>query len=144
VSYERLLSGPGLYNLYQYFRSIADYPEPAWLRKQIAAGDPSAVISKAGMAEKDEACVRTLDTFVSLYGAEAGNLALKLLSTGGVFIGGGIAPKILSRIQMRTFQDSFIRKGRFGNLLKNIPVYVVLNDRAPLYGAAHFALMMNS
>ena len=144
VSYERLLSGPGLYNLYQYFRSIATYPEPTWLQEQITAGDPAAVISNAGMQEKDEACVSTLDTIVSLYGAEAGNLAQKLFSTGGVFIGGGIAPKIVTRIQKGTFRDSFTHKGRFGDLLSQIPVYVILNDKAALYGAAHFALLMSS
>jgi glucokinase len=122
VSYERLLSGPGLYNLYEYFKSVAAYPEPGWLQDQIAAGDPSAVISKTGLEEKDEACVKALDTFVSLYGAEAGNLALKLLSTGGVFVGGGIAPKIASKMQKGTFRDSFTRKGRFGELLNNCMV----------------------
>ncbi|MEK7671730.1 MAG: glucokinase, partial [Bacteroidota bacterium] len=77
------------------------------------------------------------------YGAEAGNLALKLLSTAGVYIGGGIAPKILPKLQQATFMDSFTNKGRFSNLMKNMPVYVVLNDKTALYGAAHYALMLN-
>ncbi len=143
VSYERVVSGPGLFNLYQFFRMQANYPEPKWLADEIASGDPSAVVSKAAMDGKDDACTKSLEMFVSLYGAEAGNLALKLLSTAGVYIGGGIAPKILPKLQQATFMDSFTNKGRFSNLMKNMPVYVVLNDKTALYGAAHYALMMN-
>jgi len=141
VSYERLISGPGMYNIYQFFRSRAAYPEPAWLTERIQSGDPSAAVSEAGLEGKDEVCQETLETFVSLYGAEAGNLALKLLSTGGVYVGGGIAPKILSKIQQGSFMKSFTSKGRYAALMSNIPVYVVLNDRTALYGAAHYALL---
>lgn len=141
VSYERVLSGSGLCTLYEFFRSTAQYPEPAWLRDSIASGDPAAAISKAAMDETDIACVQALDLFVSLYGAEAGNLALKLLSTGGVFVAGGIAPKILRRIQRGEFCDSFTRKGRYAALMRRIPISVVLNDKTALFGAAHFALM---
>ena len=143
VSYERLVSGPGLYNLYQFFRSRASYPEPTWLKEKIASSDPSAAVSQAGMMGNDEACVQALEMFVSLYGAEAGNLALKILSTGGVFVGGGIAPKILARIQQGSFLTSFVRKGRYTDLLNNMPISVILNDKTALYGAAHFALVMN-
>ena len=110
---------------------------------EMASADAAATISATAMAGKDEACVKAMELFVSLYGAEAGNLALKILSTAGVYVGGGIAPKILSELQQSTFMDSFTSKGRLSNLLKNMPVYVVLNDKIALYGAAHYATMMN-
>lgn len=141
VSYERLVSGPGLYNIYEFLRSRSDLPEPQWLKEKIRNGDASATVSEAAMEHKDQVCVEALDTFVSLYGAETGNLALKLLSTGGVFVAGGIAPKILQRIQHGPFISSFAQKGRFANLLRRMPVSVVLNDKAALFGAAHYAMM---
>jgi glucokinase len=143
VSYERLVSGPGLLNLYHFFRSRASYPEPPWLKDSLASGDPSAAISQAGMDESDEVCVKSLEMFVTLYGAEAGNLTLKLLATGGVYVGGGIAPKILPKILNGPFVTSFTRKGRYSDLLKNIPIHVIVNDKIALMGAAHYALIMN-
>jgi glucokinase len=106
-------------------------------------GDPSAAISHAGMEGTDMACVDVVKTFASLYGAEAGNLALKVLATGGVYVGGGIAPKILPMIK-QYFIESFTAKGRYSNLMKQIPVYVVLNEKTALAGAAHYALVMNT
>lgn len=141
VSYERLVSGPGLSNIYEFFRERVSSPEPEWLKEQFASGDRSAAISRAAMEEKDQACVESLETFVSLYGAEAGNLALKLLSTGGVYIGGGIAPKILPKMQGGAFMKAFTQKGRFANLLNRMPVFVVLNDKTAIYGAAHYAMI---
>ena len=143
VSWERVLSGPGLFTLYEFFRSRVNYAEPQWLRHEIDSGDPSAAVSRAGLERKDDASIQALETFVSLYGAEAGNLALKLLSTGGVFIAGGIAPKILPMLQESSFVRSFMQKGRLSAVLDKIPVAVVLNDKTALYGAAHLALMMN-
>ncbi|MBX2991292.1 MAG: glucokinase [Bacteroidetes bacterium] len=143
VSYERVISGMGIENLYQFFRTQVGYTEPAWLADEIASGDPAAAISSAGIAGKDEACVKAMELFVSLYAAEAANLGLKLLSTGGLFIGGGIAPKILPLLQQSTFIDSFTSKGRLSGVLKNMPVHVILNDTIALYGAAHYALTMN-
>jgi glucokinase len=143
VSYERVVSGMGIVNLYQFFRTQVRYPEPQWLTNEMASDDAAAAISKAAASGKDDACVKTMELFVSIYGAEAGNLALKLLSTAGVYIGGGIAPKILPMLQQSTFMDSFTNKGRFSSLLKNMPVYVILNDKAALLGAAHYALAMN-
>jgi glucokinase len=142
VSYERIVSGPGLVNLYDFFRGRTNQAEPEWLAREKERGDPSAAISKAGMERTDIACLQALEMFVSLYGAEAGNLALKLLATGGVFVGGGIAPKILPRIQEGEFLPSFHHKGRYRSLMKQIPVEVVLNDRTALIGAAHYALLM--
>jgi glucokinase len=144
VSYERVLSGPGLRNLYRFFRSTAGYPEPQWLFDAMKDGDPSAAISDAAIQEKDDACVRSLDTFVSLYGAEAGNIALKFLATGGVFVGGGIAPKILSKLSEGSFLKAFMDKGRYSPLLSGIPVAVVLNDKTALLGAAQYALMLQA
>ena len=143
VSWERVLSGPGLYALYEFFRARSEYPEPHWLKQEIDSGDPSAVVSRAGLERKDSASVEALETFVSLYGSEAGNLALTLLSTGGLYIAGGIAPKILPMIQQGSFLRSFVNKGRLSDLLTTMPVAVVLNDKTALYGAAHVALMMN-
>ncbi|MFN0158369.1 MAG: glucokinase [Bacteroidota bacterium] len=141
VSYERIISGPGLYNIYEFLRTRATSPEPQWLKDQIASGDPSAAVSRAATEQKDMVCADALEIFISLYGAEAGNLALKLLSTGGVYVAGGIAPKIITQIQQGSFMKSFAQKGRFTNLLKNMPVSIVLDDKAALLGAAHYALM---
>ncbi len=141
VSYERVVSGMGIVNLYRFFRARMSSPEPKWLGEEIISGDAAAAISRAALAGKDEACVRTMELFVSLYGAEAGNLALKLLATGGVYVGGGIAPKILPLLQQATFMDSFTTKGRLSDLVKAMPVYIVLNDKIALHGAAHYALM---
>jgi glucokinase len=143
VSVERLVSGPGLYNIYQFFRSRSSVPEPEWLRNDLAAGDPSAVVSEAGLNRRDDVCVETLETFVSLYGSEAGNLALKYLSTGGLYIGGGIAPKILAAIRGGSFMASFRNKPPYTKVLGGIPVFVVMNDKAALYGAAHYAGLMD-
>ena len=144
VSYERVVAGPGLISLYQFFRSRASTREPAWLTEAMASGDPSAAISAAGMEGKDDACTQALDEFVSVYGAEAGNVALKFLATGGVYIGGGIAPKILKKLEQGPFLESFVKKGRYGTLLHRMPVRVVLNDRTGLLGAAHYALTMHA
>jgi len=142
VSYERIVSGPGLVNLYEFFRARADYPEPEWLKAELASGDSSAVISAAGLAGRDPVCVQALERFVSVYGAESGNLALKMLSTGGVVVGGGIAPKILPAMQNGSFMRSFVTKGRYQKLLENMPVEIILNDKAALIGAAHYAAVM--
>ncbi len=139
VSYERVLSGPGLFDLYGFMRQQSNTPEPAWLTGQIRSEDPSAAVTEAGLAEKDPVAVRTLEMFTSLYGAEAGNLALKCLAVGGVVVGGGIAPKILPALQQGGFMQGFTGKGRYRGLMESIPVKVALNPRAPLIGAAHYA-----
>ncbi len=144
VSYERILSGPGLRNLYRFFRSTAGYPEPEWLTKAMAQSDPSAAISDAALQGKDNVCVQAMDTFVSLYGAEMGNIALKFLATGGVFVGGGIAPKIITKLTDGPFMQAFLDKGRYSPLLSRMPVSVVLNDKTALFGAAHYALMLQT
>jgi len=142
VSCERLLSGPGLFNIYRFLRDSGYATEPEWLRQRIAQGDPGAVISQIGLAGEHPLCTKALDLFSSIYGGEAGNLALKALAVGGVYVAGGIAPKILPRLQDGTFVHAFTDKGRLSDLMQSIEVKVALNPRAPLIGAAHFALRL--
>lgn len=139
VSYERVLSGMGLESIYQFFRDTGRGVETQELAAEMASGDPGAVISRHGLAGGSDLCVQVLDLFVSLYGAEAGNLALKVMATGGVFIGGGIAPKILPKLQQPAFLEAFFDKGRMGKILKEMPVRVITNDKTALLGAARYA-----
>lgn len=139
VSYERVCSGMGLVNIYGFLSSRRSEPEPDWLREELATGDPAAAISKAALEGRDRTCVQALDLMVEIYGAEAGNLALKLMATGGVFVGGGIAPKILPKLLDGRFEQQFLGKGRFTSLLERVPVRVVLNERTALLGAAVYA-----
>ena len=141
VSYERVLSGPGLVNIYQFLRDTRRSQEPAWLAEELRTQDPAAVITQAALSGRNVLCKQALDLFVSLYGAEAGNLALKIMATGGVFIGGGIAPKISSTLTTPTFMEAFTNKGRMRPLLEAMPVRVILNDRAALFGAARCAIL---
>jgi glucokinase len=140
VSYERVVSGPGIKNIYDFLRDSGRLEEPDWLKQKIsAAEDPSVVISQEGLAASNAICVEALNLFVSVYGAEAGNLALRAKSTGGVYIGGGIAPKILAKLKDGTFMRVFLDKGRYRELLSDMPVRVILNDQAALQGAAYYA-----
>lgn len=139
VSYERIVSGPGLHNVYRFTRASSGEPEPAWLVERMQQEDPSAVVSEVALAAGDPACVRALDLFVGIYGAETGNLALKVMALGGVFVGGGIAPKILPALRKGSFVERFADKGRFGGLLGRVPLRVATNPSAPLLGAAHCA-----
>jgi glucokinase len=136
VSCERVLSGPGLLNIYRFLRDTKRFAEPAWLAEQVSKKDPSAVISKMALEEESELCVQALDIFVSIYGAEAGNLALRVLATGGVFVGGGIAPKIIRKLKKSGFIETFVAKGRMRSLMEAIPVRVIMNDKTALLGAA--------
>lgn len=143
VSYERLVSGPGLVNIYQFLRDTGKAEEPPWLAEEMRQGDPAPVISGCALAGKSPICMQALQIFVSLYGAEAGNLALKVLATGGVFLGGGIAPKIISKLKEPEFLDAFTAKGRMRALLQGIPVRVIMNPRTALLGAARHAVRFN-
>ncbi len=141
VSCERVISGPGLKNVYDFLRDSGTEPEPGWLKDELRqASDPVAVISQRGLEAKAPICERTLDIFVGAYGAEAGNLALKLLATGGVFISGGIAVKILPQLRGPGFLRAFSDKGRMKALLEAIPIKVITNDKVGLIGAARYAL----
>jgi glucokinase len=141
VSYERVLSGPGLRNIYEFLRDTGIEEEPAWLKEELSRlADPVPLISNYGLQDKTNICSRTLDIFVSIYGAEAGNLALKMMATGGVFLSGGIALKILPKLKGPAFLEAFISKGRLQSLLETIPVRVITNDAVGLLGAARYAL----
>jgi glucokinase len=140
VSYERVISGMGLTNIYEFLREVRGMEEPAWLAERIAAvPDPNSVITEMALAAKSEICQKALDMFVSAYGAESGNLALKVLSVGGLYVGGGIAPRILEKLKDGTFMKSFTDKGRLSQLLINMPVRIILESKAALLGAAAFA-----
>ena len=141
VSYERILSGPGLFNVYSFLRESGFAEEPAWLAAELeTAEDSSAAISKAALGKKSELAVKTLEMFVEIYGAMAGNLALVLKSVGGLYVGGGIAPKILDKLKDGSFMKAFNDKGRMAYLTASIPVHVILDDTTSLYGAATCAL----
>jgi glucokinase len=145
VSYERVVSGPGIGNIYGFLRDTGRLEEPDWLKEKISASeDASAVISQEGLAGNSAICVQALNLFVSVYGAEAGNLALRGKATGGVYIGGGIAPKILAKLEDGTFMRAFLHKGRYLELLSGMPVRVILNDQAALQGAAFYAVRLQS
>ncbi len=139
VSYERVLSGPGLLDLYRFLRESTAQPEPRWLAESLEQGDPSAVVTETGITGKDPVCARAVEIFCSIYGAEAGNLALKCLALGGVLVGGGIAPKMLPVLTQDHFMRGFTAKGRYADLLRGLPVKIALNPRAALLGAAHYA-----
>jgi len=141
VSWERVLSGPGLFNIYKWLRDAGRCPEPPWLAAELQKGDPPAVISRIALAGRSELCAKALDLFVTLLGSEAGNFALKLVATGGLYLGGGIAPKILNKLGSAAFREALIGKGRMRPVLEEIPVRVILNDKTALRGAAHCAAL---
>jgi glucokinase len=141
VSSERVCSGSGIPNIYAFLRDSGQETEPAWLAKRIAAvQDPTPLIVQAALDESrpSELCVATLETFVTILGAEAGNLALKVLATGGVYLGGGIPPRLLRLLEHPAFLQAFRGKGRMAGLLDRVPVFAILNPKAALLGAACF------
>ena len=139
ISFERVVSGPGLTNIYEFLREVRGLEEPAWLAERMAKEDSNAVITDCALKAKSELCEKALDMFVSAYGAEAGNLALKVLSVGGLYVGGGIAPRILDKLKDGTFMKAFTDKGRLSQLLVNMSVRVILESRTALIGAAVYA-----
>lgn len=136
VSVERVLSGPGLLNIYLWLKNSGKFSAPPELRKMMTVMDPARVISEAAMNGKEPLCVETLNMFASILGAAAGNLALTGITTGGLYLGGGIPPKILPFLKTDRFINAFTAKGRFKDMLNKIPVRVILNERAALLGAA--------
>ncbi len=139
VSWERVLSGPGLHNIYR-FLCAAGAAQPDWVARRLEAGDPSAGISAIALAGEDLCCVQALDLFVTFMGAAAGNLALTFMATGGVYLGGGIPPKILPKLEDGRFLRAFHDKGRLARVLTAIPVHVIRDEQAGLLGAASCAL----
>jgi len=139
VSYERLLSGSGVTNIYHFLRDSGRLgKEPTWLAEKMELEDPAAVITETARLQKCALCEKTLDVFTSIYGAAAGNLALQVMATAGIYIGGGIAPKIISKLKQGTFMKAFRDKGRLSVIVERIPVKVIMNDRAALLGAAFY------
>jgi glucokinase len=141
VSCERALSGPGLVNIYDFLRDTGRGEQTRSVVEQMRHGDPAAAISQAALTDECELCVEALKIFVQIYAAEAGNLALKFLATGGIYIGGGIAPKILSFLRKPIFVEAFLDKGRMKPLLEAVPVQVILNENTALRGSARAALL---
>ena len=139
VSCERVISGPGLVNIFQFLRDTKRGTASEWLTEEMQHGDPAAAISRAAMEGKCALAEQALDVFISIYGAEAGNLALKLLATGGIYLGGGIAPKLLPKLREPRFMQAFVSKGRMQSLMEAIPVKVIINDNTALMGAARCA-----
>jgi glucokinase len=141
VSYERVCSGSGIPNIYAFLKKQQFAPESPEVKKALKrAADPTPVIVKNAMSGECELSIATLNTFVSILGAEASNLALKVMAVGGIYLGGGIPPKILTKLKDGTFMAAFVNKGRFAEMLAQIPVYVILNDQTALLGAASYGL----
>jgi len=139
VSFERVVSGIGIKNVYAFLRDDEKMDEPAWLRERMEKEDPNAVIGQCGEDGSSEICAETLKMFASAFGAEAGNVGLKVLASGGMYLGGGIAPKILKTMQSGEFAQAFLDKGRLSPLLEAMPVRIILDDACALLGAAAFA-----
>ncbi len=138
VSYERLLCGAGLLNIYRFFIDVKKEKELSELADKFSKMDPAQCIYEYGSTGKCSVCKKAIEKFISIYGSESGNVALKFLALGGVYIGGGIAPKMLDNLKNGHFLESFIQKGRFNKLLSNIPVQVILNPHTALLGAANY------
>ena len=139
VSMERVLSGPGLHDIYRFLLEEEKMEEESGIAGEVAGGEPQRAIVRIGVAGGPGTCAETLRIFCSLYGAEAGNLALHYLATGGVYLAGGIAPAILPALRRGEFLSAFLDKGRMRSLLSRVPVVVILDPAAPLLGAASFA-----
>jgi glucokinase len=143
VSYERVCSGQGLVNIYSYLKESKHAEDTPWVAERIRSADDAAPVIVMGAFEGEAPCIlcRTaLDTFISILGAEAGNMSLKVLASGGLYLGGGIPPKIIKGLKNGPFMKSFTNKGRMSDLMKNIPVYVILNPDAALLGAAYHGI----
>ncbi len=139
VSFERVVSGPGLTNIYTFLRDGKRMEEPEWLRQRMETEDPNAVIGEVGEEGKNELCAKAIEVFAAAYGAEAGNMVLKVLAIGGMYLGGGIAPKMLKTMRGGAFMRAFTDKGRLSELLIHTPVHIILESRAALMGAAAYA-----
>ena len=144
VSYERVCSGGmGIPNIYNYLKTNRYASEARHIEAALAdAADPTPIIVQAGLNQESELCIETLSVFVSILGSEAGNMALKLMARGGIYLGGGIPPKILAKLKDGTFMAAFVKKGRFSDMLSHIPVYVILNKKPALLGAAYYGRSM--
>lgn len=139
VSYERVISGPGLVRIYEYLVSARGAFQSPLVRDEMSREDPAAVIARHGLSNTDSACTQAVDVFTSLLGAQAGNLALTVLATGGVYVAGGIAPRMVDKLRTGPFMSSFRDKGRLSALVARVPVHVITNTNVGLLGAASVA-----
>jgi glucokinase len=144
VSVERVLSGPGLASIYRWLKDSGRYQEPGWLAKQMETADPAPVITKTALENRIPLCRKAMEHFVSILGAVSANLALTAMTFGGIYLGGGIPPKILPLLREDTFLQAFTHKGRFKGFMEKIPVMVILDSRAALLGAAIIAERMTA
>jgi glucokinase len=143
VSYERVCSGIGIPNLYRFFLETGKYEEPAWLAEKLGrTNDPTPIIVEAAQKREAAICQATLDLFLAILGSEAGNMVLQVLATGGVYLAGGIPPRILPQLHGETFMHAFTRKGRFSDLLARVQVEVIIDSQSALHGAANYGLLM--
>jgi glucokinase len=143
VSYERVCSGMGISNIYEYLKASGYADEPAWMAERLEdVEDKTPAIVETALDQQRECvlCSAALEMFISVLGAEAGNLALKLMATGGIYLGGGIPPRVLSALKGEAFMEGFLNKGRMEYVVKKIPVYVILTPKAALWGAAYYGL----
>jgi glucokinase len=140
VGIERIISGQGLADIYDWLKTSRMYNEPSWLGKMLQLSDPAKVISGAALSSSDQVCEDALGIFISILGTISGNFALTGMTTGGLYLGGGIPPKILPMLKKKIFMKSFTNKGRFKDLLEKIPVRVILNQKTALLGSAYFGL----
>lgn len=138
ASYERILSGPGIHTLFEFYRDVQKMEVPDWLEREMNEEDPSKAISVAGLEGTAPIATETLNRFASLLGGEAGNLVLKYMAYGGIYLGGGIPPKILSKLKEPLFLEGFLNKGRMRPIVERTPIHVILDDKASLKGAAHY------
>ena len=141
VSWERLLSGQGIIDIHDFLRKFREIPMPSEFKEKLNQEDPAAFITKSAMEKTDTVCSETLSIFLRYLAIEASQVALKMKATGGVYIGGGIVPKIISAIDKSIFKYNFVQSGRMGHLLNMMPVKVILNEKTPLFGAAMYAAM---
>ncbi len=140
VSWERLLSGPGIVHIYSFLRDTGKEKEPDWLHEKLKLGEPAKAITETALADSTPICKRTVQIFLDLLAYESANLALKIMATGGVFIAGGIVPRLLPLLDRERFQQVFVKQGRLSKVLETIPVRLVMNGDVGIIGAAHYAL----
>jgi glucokinase len=138
VSWEKVIAGPGIHDIYRFLCEVKKRKEEDWVKDLLEKEDPSAVISQFAIEEKDPACMETMQLYVRYLARESCNLVLKLKATGGLFLGGGIPPKITSILQQNVFYDNFLDCDRMQHLVKKTPVKIILNNKTALLGAAYY------
>lgn len=143
VSWEKLISGPAIYDIYQFLRDRKNMEEPSWLREAFSEDDPSAQISEAAIDEKASICIETMSHFVRYLARESSNLVLKMKAIGGLFLSGGIPPKIAALLNKESFFDDYMDCDRMQHLLKDVPIKIITNERAPMMGAAYYGAFGN-